>query len=418
MQQTKAARATVNRMQVPAIMRLALYAIVLVSAVTSVPAVGAYSPIPVGLLMDGWIAALAVVCIARGRIVAPMAVAVVIVYSLTRLFPALATEAPMSDFAQAYKWLLYLFAFVVAIGRQWGPIRPLIRVMFLLLIMALAKAGLTVATSGSGARSGLLTENNFEIALFVGLIIVTYRHMRGRERFFAVVLAGAVTVLSGSRSGAVAFVILAVFVVMTSTRLNLFFRYLLTLALPIAAWFAVSVFAERAESTGGTIDRLNFLEVFRNETAVWDPFTWMFGTVPLTPLSPNACGALSFYENLFASQGDGTCYSVVLHAFTMRVLFDAGIVGLLIAFGVTLFALRKGGVRWPLTITLLLVAISNGMSVSGLNNAYVALPILLAILTAQIPTPEEPAAKASMNRAASHRQRALSKHGRPIRAAA
>jgi hypothetical protein len=375
-------RKPVDRQQVPAIMRRALYAVILIGAVASVPAIGGYSPVPVGALLDAWIALFVVICIVRGRIATSLTLGLLLLYSLSRIIPALYTETPIADFAQAYKWLLYLLAFVVAVGRTWGALRPMVRVMMMLLGLSLAKAVLTVATSGQGARSGLLTENNFEIALFAGLIGVTYRTMSAPLKLASVVLLGAITALSGSRSGAVAFVILAVFVVFQATQMNLFLRYLLVLALPAVVWYVTSIFASRAEQLGGVVDRINFLNVFLAETAAWDPLTWLFGAMPLTPLSNEGCGALSYYQSLFASAADGTCFSVVLHAFTMRIIFDAGIIGLLIAFGVALYAMRKAGVSKSLTFTLLLIAFTNGLSVSGLNNAYVALPILIAITTA------------------------------------
>lgn len=360
-------------------MRRTLYLILVLPAALSVPLIGGYAPVAVGTLLDTWIVLFVVLCILRSRVVTPLALGVVITYALSRLVPALATEAPLLDFAQAYKWVLYLAAFVLALGRAWGPVRPLIRVVFTLLLFALAKALLTVAVAGTGARSGLLTENNFEIALFVGLIAVTYGAMSARQRFWAVTVVGAITVLSGSRSGVVAFVILVIYVIAQTKRLNLFLRYLLALVLPVVLWYASSVFTERAVQTGGVVDRLNFLSVFLLETSDWGPHTWLLGTTPLTPLSTEACGALSYYQYLFATTGDGTCYSVVLHAFTLRVLFDAGILGLLLAFGTAFYALRTSKVSPGLILALLLVAFTNGLSVSGLNNAYVALPILIAI---------------------------------------
>jgi hypothetical protein len=303
-------------------------------------------------------------------------------YALSRVVPAMITETALGDFVQAYKWLLYSLAFCVAVGRNWGPTAGLFRTFRVLLGLALIKALLTVAIFGGAVRSGLLTENNFEIALFVGMVMALYGHMTGRERLITVVSVGLLTLLSGSRSGIIALVILAVYVVVQAHRMNLFGRYVLTLLIVAVGWFAAALFVDRVE-TGGVIDRLVFLDVFLQETSDWTPIQWVFGSVPLTPLSTAGCGQLSYYQYLFSSAGDGSCYSVILHAFTMRVIFDAGLLGFALALGAVVYGLKRSQVASSTVLALIAVALSNGLSVSGLNNAYVALPILVAILASR-----------------------------------
>ncbi|MGO4692078.1 hypothetical protein [Glaciibacter sp. 2TAF33] len=369
-----------DRNAVPAFLRISLYALLIVGAALSVPSIGTYSPLPVETLLDAWIIAFMVTYLVRGSIRTTGLLLLLGGYSLTRIIPALASESPMVDFFQAYRWLLYLVAFAFAVGRTWGPARSLVRLMWILLGLALAKTALTLLTLGPGARSGLLTENNFEIALFSGLVAVLYSRLTDRSRFWAMLLLGVLVLTSGSRSGAIAYAILVVYVILQAKSANLFVRYLLACTLPVLVIALVQVFESRAQNGG--IDRLNFLNVFLGETQAWNVLTWLFGTAPITPLSSGGCGRLSFYVNLFSSTGDGHCYSVIFHAFVMRVAFDAGIVGLIIAFSVTWYTLRRSNVELGLSATLLLLAFTNGLSVSGLNNPYVALPILLAIATA------------------------------------
>lgn len=375
-----------GRMRVPRVLRGLLYILLIASAALSVPRVGDYSPLPVATLLDIWIVLLAAACLARGQLFAPGLLALLVAYSLTRVVPAMFTGAPFEDFAQAYRWLLYLVVFIVVIGRSWGPVRPLIRVTFTLLILALLKTGLTVAVLGLGSRSGLLIENNFEMALFVGLVAVLYPHFRKAERIWAVILLSVLVFSSGSRSGAVALACLVIYVLI-QTRVNIFFRYLMILTVPALIYLVAQVFIERATEVGGAIDRLNFLRVFTAETAAWSPLDWLIGTVPLTPLQ-YGCSTLSFYEGLFASSGDGSCYAVIMHAFILRVVFDAGIVGLALAVVVTFVAMRKAGVSRLLAFTLIGVAIANSLSVSGLNSPYVALPVVVASLVATVPLPD------------------------------
>lgn len=370
----------VDRQQVPRLLRNALYAMLLVAGIVSVPLVGRFGPLPTTSLLDAWIILFVVTMFVRGRTRHWGLFLLLVGYGITRAVPALYTGAPLEDFAQAYRWILYLVAFSLAVGRPWGPVGPLVKVTWLLIGMALVKSVLTFAVARDGARPGLLLENNFELALFSGLAAVIYRHL-GRGKFSMVVAVGLLTVLSGSRSGAFAFVAFALYAVtqLPATRANMFQRYLLAAAVPLLALVPVSIFASRTETV--RIDRLNFLDVFLYETRNWDPVNWVFGTSPITPLT-EGCSVLSFYQDLFASTGDGTCYSVIMHAFLLRVVFDAGISGLLIAFGVMYYVLRRAGVPYLLTATLLAIALTNSASVSGPNNPYVALPVLLAILIA------------------------------------
>jgi len=364
---------------VPRFLRVALYAILLLGAITSIPVIGGYSPIPVGTLLDAWIILFILVSIGRGRTYLIPLLFFLVGYLLTRIVPALITEAPLVDFLQAYRWILYLVAFVFAVGRRWGSLVGLRRVTWLLLALSLAKSLLTIAALGPTARSGLLIENNFELALFSGLLVIVYGELSPRARFWTLALLAAVVVVSGSRSGAIVFAIAVVYAVSQAKGAGLLRRYLIGLSVPVIIYFVTQVFESRALVAG--IDRLNFLTVFVAETRNWDILTWLFGTPPLTALSANGCNSLAFYVNLFASTEDGSCYSVILHAFILRVVFDAGIFGLLLAVAVTLYTLRKSGAgRW-MTLTIAGVMIANSFSVSGLNSPYVGLVILLAITT-------------------------------------
>lgn len=374
--------ANTDKQTLPTLLRRSLYVFLVVLALLSLPTLGrSYGPIPATVVLDAWIIAFIVVCIVRGKTIASLLVLLLAGYLLTRIVPALYTESPLEDFLQAYRWVLYLIAFALALGRTWGPLNGLIRVTWTLAIAATLKAAATLVLVGPGERPGLLLENNFELALFCGLAAALYSHL-GNRRGWLIVILGVLTVLSGSRSGAVVFVILALYAVIQFRSANLFYRYLLGLISLAAAALPIIVFNERAQGAVFRLDRLNFLDVFLAETRQWTAVEWLFGTVPLTPLNPNSCLSLSYYQALFSSTGDGSCYSVILHAFTLRVIFDAGLLGLAIAVLVPWYIMRRAGVTRWLTLTLTLIAVANGFSVSGLNNPYVALPILVAIMTA------------------------------------
>lgn len=382
--------AETERAAVVAPVRRTLYTILIVAGAASMPAIGEYGPLPTTALLDAWMILFMFAALIRGPIRTMGIIFALACYLLfLRVFPALWNNSPVEDFLQAYRWVLYLIAFAFAVGRQWVPVEPLVKVMWALLGMALTKAALTFALMGPGNRPGLLLENNFEMALFAGLIAVLYTHLN-KSRLWAIGALGVLTFLSGSRSGAVAFLVLAVFALSQQRSRDMFVRHLAVFALPLLVSIPVAIFGARA-ATSTNIDRLNFLDVFLNDTRPWGAATWLFGTTPITPLSNTACERLAYYERLFSSTGDGSCYSVILHAFVLRIVYDAGIVGLIIAFATTWYLMRKGGVRVPLALCLLGIAVTNSLSVSGLNNPYVALPILLAITTAASPPPVNPA---------------------------
>jgi hypothetical protein len=370
---------------VPRFLRISLYLVLLVPGVVSLFFLGRYGPLPTTGLLDLWLAAFLLHSFLRRKLhLGILFFGLVAYFVVFRVFPAIAVSAPTEDFLQAYRWLFYAIIAAIAVGRRWMPVRPLTRISTALVLLALMKAGLTFVVVGPGTRPGLFLENNFELALFSGLLITCYPHL-GRFRGLLVLALGLLTVLAGSRSGSILFVIVVVFVITQSTKLNLLARYLLLLTVPIAGLVASAVFDARA-APSGSIDRLNFLGVFEGEVANWDFLDWTVGTWPITPLSSGGCRRLSYYENLFSSVGDGTCYSVIFHAFLMRVVFDAGILGLVLSFGVLLYTMRRAQVTWPVTLALLSIAIANSFSVSGPNSPYVVLPILLAIMTSRAAT--------------------------------
>lgn len=329
--------------------------------------------------LDIWIVTTSVVLLIRGRILTTPLLLFLGVYGLTRVIGISITGSPVADSLQAYRWLFYIVVFALALGKRWDSVPVLIKSTWILILLAVVNASITFITQGPGERPGLLLENNFELALFVGLVIALYEHL-GRNRGWLVVLLGVLTILAGSRSGAIVYIILVFVAVLQAHRLNLFLRYMLALAGLVMTLIPVLIFTSRSQGIA-RIDRLRFLDVFIAETQNWTLLHWIFGTAPITPLSSGGCHALSYYESLFSSTDDGTCYSVILHSFLMRVIFDAGLLGLLISIAVPLLLMIRAGSTPLIAISLIAVSLANGVSVSGLNNPYVALPILIAILT-------------------------------------
>ncbi|ANW63425.1 hypothetical protein BCA37_07300 [Mycobacterium sp. djl-10] len=393
-----------NHQTIPRALAIALCGFMLIAGTLSIPNFGGQTPLPATVLLDIWIVCFMVCCLIWGRTEAWGMFLLVVGYALTRIFPAVITGAPLYDFAQAYRWVLYLMVFTLAVGRVWPSTRWILITSWLLIGMAFVKAVATFLVLGPGQRPTLLIENNFELALFSGMIAVVYRYLGGKERLLIILLLGGLTFMSGSRSGAIAFLILAVFALSQARRVTLAMQYLGALAIVSVGFVTVLIFESRMAATG-RIDRLRFFDVFLSETADWGLLQWLFGTMPITPLTTGACFELRYYEKLFSSVGDGSCYSVIFHAFNMRVVFDAGLVGLLLSLAISWYAMRKAGVANAVAVTLLGIAVTNGFSVSGLNNPYVALPVILAITTAGVPATRlgsNPSAKSLTPRRPAH----------------
>lgn len=377
-------RNVVDRQTVPKLLRFALCAYLLVAAVVSIFRLHGYGPMPTTDFLDGWIICFIAVAVLRGKVARPGLLVLLAVYLAWRVGTGLMDEwVPTRDLLQAYRWALYLIVFAISIGRRWGPAKDLRFLTLGVISAALAKAVLIFIWVGPGQRPGLFVENNYELALFCGLLVTQYRSMTSLHRFVGVTMMGALMALDGSRSGAVSFAVVILYVLWRA-RTTIATKVVVAIyAIPVIALVPLLVFAQRQRAAGGVrLDRLNFLDVFRFETMNWSAVNWLFGTKPITPLSPYGCGQLSYYQELFSSAHNGTCYSVILHAFVLRVIFDAGLLGLVLAFAVPWVSMRSSRVSTSVAVALLGIAGANSLSVSGLNNPYVALPILLAALVA------------------------------------
>ena len=246
-----------------------------------------------------------------------------------------------------------------------------------LIFAAFAKYCYCVALLGFQARPAILTENNYELFLFMGLLVLSYETLGPRAMNYLLLL-GFTIVISGSRSAAFGFVVVVFYVAFFADRGGLFRRYIFAIAAALATIIPIYVLQQRSTNFD-TLDRLNFYNHFVFETSQFSSLEWLFGAPPITELSSFTCQGLSFYSTLLSSRGDGSCYAVILHSYFLRTIFDFGIAGLLMAFVAVWVAMRRANVPRRMTAVLILLGAANGISVSGLNNAYVVLPMAFAV---------------------------------------
>ncbi|EMO6902583.1 hypothetical protein QDZ16_005228 [Pluralibacter gergoviae] len=141
------------------------------------------------------------------------------------------------------------------------------------------------------------------------------------------------------------------------------------------------VFQARLDASGGSsyeqIDRYRFFLEFLYSTSQWPWWRFLTGATAITPLSPESCAHLSFYQPLFSYAGDGKCYSVILHSFLLRVIYDHGVLGLIFLISSLFIFLNKFTLKHKICIIGILLA--TAMSVSSLNNVYVSIALIFYI---------------------------------------
>jgi hypothetical protein len=155
---------------------------------------------------------------------------------------------------------------------------------------------------------------------------------------------------------------------------------LLNLFLLISS-LALALYTFRNRGTNlGNLDRLKFLNLFLDDFGSRSNIGKIFGNWIIEPLNIETCIKLRFYSSLQSNEALGSCYSVILHSFSLRAIYDFGVVGAIAIFYSFGKILLKN-LEKTTAVCFTILAISNSLSVSGVNNVYVVLPMLVAILS-------------------------------------
>jgi hypothetical protein len=353
-----------------------LYGLLGLLALVGLVSPGQFNAAPAETLLEVAFLGAAVLSVRRmrpaGQVLFVVAGAYVVLKTLLLVF---FSSASVTDFLQAYKSFFYLVLLGAFVGSGVFDRVRLARFTTFLVAVFLAKYGYSVAL-GLADRPGVYLENNFELIMLLGLFQLAYPHLGARRDW--VFGAVAVTVLlSGSRSAALALLVLYVLLyVRTSNR-----TWPLHVAgVAVVGYAVLSVFTARAAIDGGArLDRLNFLDTFFYEVRHWPVWEFGTGSFPLTPLSPGSCGSLSFYYQLFSHSDPGVCYSVILHSFFLRALFDHGLLGLALLFTLLWFGLRRSGTGVRDAVGVLALISVSGLSVSAFNNVFASIVLAVAM---------------------------------------
>jgi hypothetical protein len=295
-----------------------------------------------------------------------------LLYSL--FFVLLVTQKNIIDFIQAYKSYYYLILLGFFYKRRVFSEENVVKFYRLIVILFLIKYS-TDKFLLNVERPTLLIENNFELIM----LILTYylvNIIRGKLGILDTLIILVVCFISGSRSSFSALLIAILF----SMDRRLDIRKILYMVLiPIVLSLVFFIFSERLTSGSSleSIDRYRFLLEFIYSVSDWPWWRFFIGSEAITPLSIGSCHDLAYYESLFSYAGNGECYSVILHSFLLRVIYDHGIIGFFMLLIPIWIYLYKFKTKHKMCVILILLA--TALSVSSLNNVYVALSLILFI---------------------------------------
>lgn len=298
-------------------------------------------------------------------------------------------SASIPDFLQGYKTYFYLVLLSFFVGKQVFSGQRLARFATVLVAAFFVKYAYSVVL-GFSDRPGIFIENNFELIMLIGLVYLAYPYLGNRRALVFGVLAVTV-LLSGSRSSALGLLVVYVFLYVRLRNRT----WPLHVAGVVAVGYAVfTLFTSRLDGQSvEAIDRVQFLEVFLREVRTWPVWEFVTGAFPLTPLSPAGCARLSFYQPLFSATDPGVCYSVILHSYVLRAVFDHGLLGIALLYTLVWLALRRSAVTRRDALALLSVITLSGFSVSAFNNVFTTIVLAVAMgLDRSAAPPEPPAA--------------------------
>jgi hypothetical protein len=295
---------------------------------------------------------------------------------LSYAYAVLYKQANILDFLLIYKSYIYLYFLTFLAGRKLMSFHGVNRLTLLLFGLFFFKYLFMIAL-GRDMRPVMYAENNFELMLLFALYLIRYTVTK-EKYLHLLALVGLITILSLSRSSLLMYSVLFLFVIYDSfKKLRVFFIPGAIIVLGIIVYY---IFAQRSSSLED-VDRYRFMLIWWTNVQDWNIIRWMVGAERITPLNAYSCGMMNYFKTLFSYSGDGTCYSVILHSFLFRVLYDHGILGLVFIVWSTYMMLVKSKVRVDMILVFIVIVIINGLSVSSFNNLFFAISMVFLMCT-------------------------------------
>jgi len=285
-------------------------------------------------------------------------------------------NANVFDFLKIYKCYIYLFFLTFLTDKRLMTFAGANRLITILFSLFFLKYILMIAT-GRSFRPIVYMENNFELMFLYALYLIRYTVTK-KNYLFLLGLVGLITVLSLSRSSLLMYSVLVFFVIYDSfKKTRVFIIPGAAIVLGVVVYY---IFTQRSSSLE-QVDRYRFMLVWWSNVNNWNFWQWMVGADRITPLSPQSCSYMNYFKMMFSYKEDGTCYSVVLHSFIFRVLFDHGILGFASLMYSVYLLLVRSKVRKDVTLVFLTIVLLNGLSVSSFNNLFFAISMVFLMTT-------------------------------------
>lgn len=359
------------------LLQVLLYSPMLLLAVTGILSPYKYNLLPSNTILE--MAFLAMACAMAGELLRTAAsflygtLAYVIVSAIWSIG---FRDIHALDFLLAYKAFFYACILSFFIGKKFCSRKSLIAFYWAMIGAFLIKYGYSILLGLDAkmrSRPGLFVENNFEL-VFIILLYYRLRHCFNNS-FVAFVPLFAIVFLSGSRSAILAVGAVYVFTFIREWNIRTVAAMVATFAI---AAIGYELFLSRMQDGFENIDRFRFLMVFLHEMQNYGVTGYILGTPRITSLSAGSCALLNFYSGLFSFSGDSTlCYSVILHSYILRVIFDHGLIGFVFLNAFLLYGIRKANGTLRDFLCVALVLIFSGLSVSSFNSIFSALAIAL-----------------------------------------
>jgi len=289
-------------------------------------------------------------------------------------------NTPFFESVRAYKWAFFIIGLIVS-GRKIRLSQRTIEKCFHLLLASMFVAyALQVTVNGLQSRPYLMIENNYECALLIGFFIIKLSRKEPLPKYknlIEISMVISTILMSQSRSSLLSLIaVLFINVRFSKTTKN---RIIPTIILFFASTFAIIYTSNNRGTNIVNLDRYRFLTLFVEEFRTRSMLEQLFGSWIIQPLNYETCIKLKYYSSLQNDESLGSCYSVVLHSFLIRAVNDFGIIGTIAIFWIFAFILFDG-LQKKTALSLLVLAVVNAASVSGINNVYVILPVLIALL--------------------------------------
>lgn len=300
---------------------------------------------------------------------------IVFMYVFSSYFLVLARgEVGFADFIMAYKAYIYVliaacFSYFKFLSRQ-----DVHRLFNFLLFVFFVKYLVSVLFA-IDYRPVVYRENNYEL-MFLALLFYFHCIYVRRPSLLMISIVTAIFLLSGSRSAVALYAVVVVAINLEGMKLKRFLILLVsTLVMLMILYF---IFMSRLGDDGlDSIDRLWFFGFFQHETDGWGYLNYLFGAERITRMSDFTCHSLRFYENLVSFHDPYICYSVILHSFVMRAIFDHGIIFSVLLVCFIYYLLRLSGHALFPSLVFIFVVILNGFSVSSFNSVFYMLALVL-----------------------------------------